>query len=410
MKTSIAFAEALELTLAAARPCGAEIRPLLELGGRILAENAVANVDSPSVTVSRKDGYAVVSTDLAAADTDHPVTLKVIGRVVAGEASTARITPSQAIRITTGAPIPAGADAVIAEEFCLRDGDRVICTNTAEPGRNMLPCGVDIRCGETIVRKGEKLTPPVIGLLASAGLDRASVYRSPHVAVLATGDEVVAPGRTIVEGKLYASNMVEICAWLSKCGMSFSCDVVRDRPADLFRAIETHLPAADAVITSGGAWGSERDLILKSVAAFDWHGIYHRVRMGPGKAVGFGLLANKPFFILPGGPPSNETAFLQLALPALVMMKGDDTVLFPTVRARLTKTVPNRDPNWTRFIHARIEKGPDGLTVTPAQGKSRLQSMARKQGYIILPEGKTELHAGESIAVQLLCDPGTFFL
>ncbi len=409
MKTLIGFAEALELTLAAAGPCGTETRPLLELGGRILAEDAVAHVDSPSVSVSRKDGYAVVSADLATADKDHPVALKIIGRVVAGEVLTAHMRSSQAIRITTGAPIPAGADAVISEEFCRLQGDCVFCANTAEPGRNVLERGADIRQGEPVAGRGEKLTPPVIGLLASAGLNRASVFRSPHVAVIATGDEVVAPGNPLPAGKLYASNMVEICAWLSGYGISFSCEVVRDNPADLSRAIHNHLATADAYVSSGGSWGSERDLILKTLAGFDWQGIYHRVRMGPGKAVGFGLLANTPFFILPGGPPSNETALLELALPALVKMKGADPVLFPMVSARLLQTVRNRDPNWTRFVHARLQKGPDGLTALPAKGKSRLQSMARKQAFIIVPEGKTSLPAGEWAAVQLLSDPKALF-
>ena len=158
-------------------------------------------------------------------------------------------------------------------------------------------------------------------------------------------------------------------------------------------------------LTSGGAWGSERDLILGVVADLNWQGIYHRVRMGPGKPVGFGLLADKPFFCLPGGPSSNEMAFLQLGLPALLKMRGEAPVAFPTIPANLTQAVTG-NKGWTDFIHAGLEKRTDGLLVHPARLKSALQSMAQKEALIIIPEDRQEIAAGEIINVQLLSPIG----
>jgi len=304
------------------------------------------------------------------------------------------------VRITTGAPLPEGADAVLSEEFCQRNEDKITAIDTAGSGRNIQARGKDIRRKEPVAGKGTKLTPPLIGLLAAAGHESAKVYSLPRVAVIATGDEVVAPGKPLPEGKLYASNMVEICSWLALLGLDYKTELVSDRKEDIATAITKYLPDVDLFLTSGGAWGSEKDLILDVVESLNWQGLYHRVRMGPGKPVGFGLLQNKPFFFLPGAPPSNEMAFLQLAIPAMLKMAGKNLDLFPCASARLAQTV-NGKKTWTDFVHARLENRQDQLWVHPARLKSGLQSMARKEALIIIPEDRDELTAGETIAIQL---------
>ena len=401
MKTFIGFDEALELTLTNVSVGEAENLPLAQLTGRILAEDVVAKVDSPSSTSSRKDGYAVNSSDLVDASEANPVELKVVGKLAAGDRMKMQMASGQAVRVTTGAPIPKGADAVLSEEFCDSTADMITARGVAEAGRNLLKRGTDIRQGEQVAAKGEKLSPALIGLLASAGWDRASVHRLPKVAVIASGNEVVAPGEPLSDGKLYASNMVEIGSWLTACGISYSAELVTDSESQIRSAISSRLPEADVFITSGGAWGSEHDLMLDVVEQFGWQGIYRRVRMGPGKPVGFGLLEQKPFFILPGGPPSNEMAFLQLALPAIMKMKGEAAFSFPVVRAQLAETVRGHK-DWTQFIHARLEADQHQLIVKPAKLKSRLISIARKDALIVIPEGWEEWIAGEIIEVQLL--------
>ncbi len=400
MKEFIGYKEALKLTLAHVAFGKTEILPLDRLVGRILAADVVARVDCPSVSTSRKDGFAVVAADLSEADVQNPVRLNVLGNLSAGDRRQLEINSGQTVRVTTGAPLPEGANAVLSEEFCRHKPDVIEAFNTAEAGRNIHKRGRDIRQGETAAAKGAKLDPALVGLLAAAGLDSAKVHKYPRVAVIATGDEVVEPGRALRKGQLYASNMVEICAWLSQLGLPYLTELVDDKKEDIKNTIEKHLPAVDAFLTSGGAWGSERDLILDVVADLNWQGIYHRVRMGPGKPVGFGLLDDKPFFCLPGGPPSNEMAFLQLALPALEKMKGDHRFAFPTVSARLAQAVYGKK-GWTDFIHARLENRDNELIVHPARIKSALQSMAQKEALIIIPEDCEELAAGEIVDIQL---------
>jgi molybdopterin molybdotransferase len=401
MQTFIGFKDALDLTLSNVSVGKSEFLPLGRLTGKILAENIVARVDCPSISSSRKDGYAVVSSDVSEACRQAPVILEVIGNLVAGTSREFKIKRGQAVRITTGAPLPDGADAVIAEEFCRREENSIFAHNTAETGRNIHARGRDIRRGETVAEKNRKLSPALVGLLAAAGLDRALVYKSPKVAVIATGDEVVLPGEPLSKGGLYASNMVELCSWLTLMGLEYTAERVSDRKKDLKNAIVKCLPDVDVLLTSGGAWGSERDLIIDVAESLNWQGIYHRVRMGPGKPVGFGLLNKKPFFCLPGGPPSNEMAFFQLAMPALLKMKGDHPVFFPVAAARLSEAVEGKK-DWTDFVHARLEYRQDQLWVYPARLKSSLQSMARKEALIIIPEDREKIDAGETVDIQLL--------
>jgi molybdopterin molybdotransferase len=406
MKTFVSFNEALDLTLSNVPVGESEILPLEQLTGKVLSEDIFSKVDCPSTNTSRKDGYAVNSSDLIEASERNPIGLRLVGRLVAGDTRKLTISSGEALRITTGSPLPEGADAVISEEFCDRRGDTILAHQTAGTGRNILAKGTDIRSGEAVAQKGEKLSPALIGLLAAAGLDKAPVYKSPTVAVIATGDEVIMPGNPLPAGKLYASNMVELCAWLSHYGLKYRAELVADCKEDILAAIARQLPFTDVFLTSGGAWGSERDLILTVAQCLQWTGIYHRVRMGPGKPMAFGLLEKKPFFVLPGGPPSNEMAFLQFALPALLKINGEPLPTFPRVQAQLSETVQGHK-NWTDFIHARLAKKDGRLIVYPAKLRSRLQSMARKEALIMIPADRDELIAGDIIDIQVLA-PQTY--
>lgn len=401
MKRFISFGEALETVRAMVCRTPPEFVPLVHLTGRVLAADLFSKVHSPSVDASLKDGYAVRSQELVHAGPDNPITLKLAGQITAGKKAHAPLEPGEAFRITTGAGIPIGADAVLSEEFTTIKDRNVICRKIAEKNRNILFKGADIRAGDPVARQGQRVTPALTGLMATAGLDGATVYKRPRVCVIATGDEVVAPGHKLPEGKLYASNVTEICAWLTHFGILFDLAFAGDTEKEIAAVIKTHLPQADAFITSGGIWGSEKDLMLKVLEHLNWQGAYHRVRMGPGKAVAFGLLEKKPFFCLPGGPPSNEMAFLQIALPGLLNMTAVTHPPFLQIPATLSADVRG-NATWTQFIHAMLEKQEGRWQVHPLKQASRLQSMARKNALIMLPEGRECLPAGSSITVQVL--------
>jgi molybdopterin molybdotransferase len=234
----------------------------------------------------------------------------------------------------------------------------------------------------------------------------ARVYGRPRIAVIATGDEVVAPGYPLEPGRLYASNMIEIGAWLAVFGYRYTAEIVPDCAEDLKSAFLRRLRGWDVIVTSGGAWGSERDLVIGVLQSLGWKGIYHRVRMGPGKALAFGTLGDVAVFCLPGGPPSNEMAFLQIVLPAIRTMAGHGSILFPTLMARTTEPIAGQD-EWTTFVPAAILHDKEGFKAHPLKTGSRLQSMARKEGIIVVPEGQKSADRSQTVQVQLVgMEPG----
>jgi molybdopterin molybdotransferase len=273
----------------------------------------------------------------------------------------------------------------------------------AAPGRNILRAGGEVKAGATIVSKGGRLLPGYLGLAAAAGINRVSVYRRPRVAVVGVGDEVVAPGENLSPGQLYASNLVTMEAWLASFGISCITSVVKDSEGAIKRELQRHLPGVDVILTSGGAWGSERDLVIGSLARLGWRELFHHVRMGPGKGIAFGLWEGKPVFCLPGGPASNEMAFLQLALPGVLRMGGDTRHPLPTVTARLTEDLKSRHRAWTEFKDATLSGDAAGnYRVELYRNRSRLQAIAGANSLICIPEGTESLRSGAVVPVQLL--------
>jgi len=223
------------------------------------------------------------------------------------------------------------------------------------------------------------------------------------VAIISIGDELVAPGEKLHIGQLYASNLVTMEAWLASFGISCVTSVVADNEGSIKQELQKNLPNVDAILTSGGAWGSERDLVIGVLNKLGWQKLFHYVRMGPGKGIAFGLWENIPVFCLPGGPSSNGMAFLQLALPALLRMGGETRHPLQTVSARLTEDVKSRHQAWTEFKDAVVTLDSMGnYTVALYKNKGRLQAIASASGLICIPEGKEYLHSGDVVPVQLL--------
>jgi molybdopterin molybdotransferase len=400
----IGYREAFNLIASNVRPVGIEEMPLDLSVGRIAAGDVVAQASYPSTDVSLKDGFAVKSADVKAASRQTPVFLKVAGSVFAGFKFDGEVERGSAVKVCSGAPIPHGADAVVSGEFCDEiSAEQVGIKADAAPGRNILRAGGEVKAGATIVSRGGRLLPGYLGLAAAAGINRVSVYRRPGVAVVGVGDEVVAPGENLSPGQLYASNLVTMEAWLASFGISCVTSVVKDSEDAIKQELQRLLPGVDVILTSGGAWGSERDLVIGSLARLGWRELFHHVRMGPGKGIAFGIWEGKPVFCLPGGPASNEMAFLQLALPGILRMCGDTRHPLQTVTARLTEDLKSRHRAWTEFKDATLSRDDAGnYRVELYRDRSRLQAIASANSLICIPEGTESLSSGELVPVQLL--------
>ena len=396
------YEQALNLTLETISPLRESlVVDLDDCLGRVVFKDLCSKVNSPSIDASMKDGYALLSDDIAHATPQNRIQLKVIGTAAAGNPTHKKVTPGTAVRILTGAKIPDKATAVLAEEFTTCQGEVLQVFNTAEPGRNILSRGADVQTGELIAPKGNRLTPGMMGILVAAGYGSLPVYRQPRVAILATGDELVIPGQPLPEGKLYASNMEMLKAWCLRYGMPTTFSIVTDKQQIITDRMAQAIATHDAVITSGGAWSGDRDFVADSLDSLGWKKYFHSIRIGPGKPVGFGILNQKPVFLLPGGPPSNLTAFLQIALPGLLRLGGHSTPSLPRIMVKLQQGLEGRHIDWTEFVYGNFEIR-DGHTIfMPLKLTSRLKSMANAQGVIAIPEGVKSLSAGTTIPAQM---------
>jgi len=400
-KKFIGFQTALESTLKTIQPLAVVETNITNSTGLISAEKLYALVDSPSVDVSMKDGFAVNSSDVSGATTENPVRLSLVGISGAGQNDRFVVDPGTAVRILTGARIPESADTVVAEELVTYSTEEVNIYKHAEPGRNILAKGSDVTQGEIIVPEGSFLTPGKIGLLAAGGIESIRVYRRPRVALIATGDEMVLPGRPLAEGSIYASNLLTLHAWCRRFGMITRLDIAPDKEDMLKEKLLQMALSHDALITSGGAWTGDRDLMEKVLNALGWRMVYHHVRLGPGKAVGFGMLNEKPVFILPGGPPSNLVAFLQLSLPGLLKLSGYLGPSLPQVTVVLGEKLEGQN-DWTQAIFGYLKDGHKEPIFLPTNSFSRLKNMADAKALLLIPEGVARYRKGEVVSVQML--------
>ncbi|MCB2192871.1 MAG: molybdopterin molybdotransferase MoeA [Deltaproteobacteria bacterium] len=399
---SLGLKDALRLTLETVRPLPQETIPLLESLGRVAAQDLLATVDSPSQSTSRKDGYAVLSHEVAHATAQSPVRLKLAGSMAAGDQEVLTVKPGTTVRVLTGARIPSGADAVVSEEFTRRDEGEVVIETFADTAKNILRAGGDVARGKLILEAGQSISPVMAGLLAAAGHDRIPVYALPRVGILGTGNEIVLPGNPLKQGELYASNIVTLAGFCRQYGMQTSLSIVGDTHDAMLEAMRKMHQETEVMITSGGAWRGDHDIVAQVLGELGWKKVFHRIRIGPGKAVGFGLLEQKPVFILPGGPPSNLMGFLQIALPGILALSGHANPGLPRVNAQLAQDIVDGDKEWTDFFQGTLSLADDLPLFHPLPKRSRLKALARATAVAAIPEGRDSLEQGEVVSVQLL--------
>jgi len=400
---NIGFNEAFQLTMAHAVPTGIETIPVLHSAGLAAARDLVSAVDSPSVDASLKDGYAVISKDIADAAKENPVKLRIIDSVAAGENCRQSLKSGEAIRILTGAPLPEGAEAVLTEEFTSAVDGFIYAYADAQPGRNVLEKGTDVSIGQVLVQQGETMTPQRIGLLIAGGVTDAIVFKKPRIGLLATGSEVIMPGQTMTPGKVYASNVGFQQAWLTMLGFDVHVISAIDSVERISTSMKDLTSTCDVIVTSGGAWKGDRDLTASVIDSLGGEMVFHRLRLGPGKATGMGTINNQPVFCLPGGPSSNMFGFIMIVLPALFKMSGLNGLPFSSLKGTLLKEIAGQK-DWTNLVQCEIFKNGPDIVLNPAKRKSRLVAMATDLAIVVIPEGVEKIKAGDSVPFICLDD------
>ena len=392
----------LAAILATIRPIAPIDLGLLEAEGGVLTEEVTATHPLPSFDNSAMDGYAVRSADVEGAAPGHPVTLPVVGEVVAGDTGAYAVTAGSAVRVTTGAQLPAGADAVVPVEWTDGGAAKVEVHQPAEAGHAIRTVGEDLRAGDQVLAEGASIGPVQLGLLAAAGRSSVLVRPRPRVAVLSTGNELAEPGTPVTPGRIWESNSFMLAAAARQAGsIAFRHGAVRDDPRELMAAIEDQLMRADVLVTSGGvSMGGEHDVVkntLSRLGSVD----FVKVAMQPGMPQGFGMVGDDhtPIFTLPGNPVSAYVSFQLFVRPALRALQGMDPERLRTVRGMLTG--PLRSPAGKRsFARAQLERS----LVRPlsGQGSHQLASLAAANALVIVPEDVTEMAIGDEAEVMRL--------
>jgi molybdopterin molybdotransferase len=360
------------------------------------------------------DGYAVIADDIMHASDENPVTLRVIGEVAAGYIAISPVEHGSTIRIMTGAPLPLGADTVVRFEDTSEGGESgatgrkcVEIMKGIRRGDNVRMAGEDIRVDEVVFVKGTVVREGEIGVMASLGKKCVSVHRRPRVAILATGDELVEIDEPVTPGKIRNSNGYSNAAAVLKAGgVPVQLGIARDNIGDLTAKIHEGLDAdVDLFITSAGVSVGDYD-IVKDVLNAEGEVRFWQVRMKPGKPLAFGVLRGKkqvPLLGLPGNPVSAMISFDVFARPAILKMLGRTEFARPTVRAVLQGDVKNNSQR-RNIIRVVVEKRDGGFIArsTGAQGSGILTSIARANGFLVVPEDVSLVRAGELVEVQML--------
>lgn len=402
----VAVDDALALVLQHIVPLPAHTVPLSAAFGRVLATDIVASAPQPPFPAATVDGFA-----LCAADGQHPRHL--IGEQMAGYLAGLTLQRGQAVRITTGAPVPAGADAVVMAEQANEAAGAVTPHPTAHlvAGVNIRPIGFDVQAGQSLLAAGCILGPAEIGLLASLGLQAIAVHRRPVVAVFSTGDELVPADAALQPGQIYDSNRAALLAAAAAAGAEpLDLGIAPDQRVALQQHLARGQAAADLIVASGGVSMGELDLLKPLLAEL---GTLHlgRVRIKPGKPLAFATLprvhsaVNVPVFALPGNPVSALVTFTLFVRPAIRRLAGHTRLSLPQLHAELSHALP-LDPQRPEYhrVHLRREGAHFFATSTGMQASSRLLSTAGADGLLLLEQGQGTLPAGTVRPVLLLND------
>lgn len=408
----ISIEEARDLVLSKVAPIGVERVPLLDVVGRVSAEDLKSDMDVAPFPHSAMDGFAVRASQLADASEDAPVQLKVIDEVAAGDVFAGKFAEDECVRIMTGAELPQDADSVVKYEIVdVVEGDGkpisiVAFTSPTDVGSNVRAAGEEAKAGEVIVSAGDVISRAGVGYLASCGVLEVPTYVRPKVAILPTGSELVPPSEIPGPGHIRESNGYAIAACVNACGANaVMLPIVKDTYEALEEAVKDAASKYDFVITTGGAANGDFDFIKKVVEGLGE--VYMtQVNMRPGKAQTFGKVDGVPVFGLPGNPAAAYCGFEMLIRPALRKMQGYAAFEHPSVMAKLFVDFKKKDARCI-LLRSTLERTDEGYVVTPAKNQSSglFGVIQRSNCMAVMPEGTYVKHAGDEVKCVLLDIP-----
>lgn len=399
----ISIAEAIAHVLSAVVPMPVEEVGLARAVGRVLGEDVRAPFDIPPFANSQMDGFAVRSADLQAAGEASPVGLKLRGTIAAGDRPGGVVGPGEALRIMTGAPIPDGADAVVKVEDAGTEGTTVRFRHAPKEGEFIRPVGEDLRAGEHVLLPGRLLRAADIGLLASIGKPTLRVRTRPRVAVMATGDELVALGTTLEPGQIYNSNAYALAAAVEEIGAAATIlGVVRDDRAAL-RAAFAATRGFDAILSTGGVSVGDFDFVKQIMDDIGLERRFWQVAQKPGKPITFAARDGQLYFGLPGNPVSSLVCFVLYVAPALRRALGLEEVFAPTVEVEMEHGVGTAR-GLCELVRCTLRRDGRRLLAAPTgtQSSGVLRSLSLADCLAISPSGREELAAGSRAEAILL--------
>ena len=403
--------EARRRLLAAMPLVSAEFVPLVEAAGRILAENLISDFDLPPFTNSSMDGYAIQAADLEPLRAGRPVALTVVADIPAGSESPAQIKSGQAARIMTGAPLPAGADAIVPVERTDAGGqqalgtiipDRIEIVSPVDPGAFIRRRGEDVAAGQMVIEAGSRLRPQDVGLAAMLGIGQVKVFRKPIVALLSTGDELLPVGAPRQPGKIYESNGLTLAALIQSMGARvFHLGIAGDQAQAVAERLD-HAAAqkVDLLITSAGvsvgAYDYVREVVKQRGELDFW-----RVNMRPGKPFAVGRYSDIPFIGLPGNPVSAYVGFEAFVRPALCRMMGYTRWERKVRKGRLTESITSDGRE--SYLRAVVTEtnGLSEARLTGHQGSGNQFSLVQANALAVIPAGVLKLSSGHEIDLWL---------
>ena len=394
----ISVEEALRIVLAQVQPLTAALVPLQDAQSLVMAESVLASEDMPPFAAAGVDGFAIRVADGVA-------NRRYLGEQMAGAVSGLQVEPGTAVRITTGAPVPPGTEAIVMVEVAEERDGEVVIHQLPKAGDGIRPVGQDIRAGELVLRAGTPLGPAELGLLATTGKGSVLVHPRPRVAVYSTGDELSDVAAPLAPGKIRDSNRYALMAAVRAAGAeALSLGVARDDASEVGAKLDSALQQADAAISSGGVSMGKLDLVKPLL---ERRGTVHfgRVSMKPGKPLTFVTVGDKPVFALPGFPVSSLVSFELFVRPALLRMAGRRDVLRPRIQVTLAHAVQH-DAARTEFQRA-VATHRDGQFVastTGFQGSGRLLSLVGANVLLVLPLGRGDFQKGERVDALVVAD------